>query len=265
MRWSIAPTDEFVGVWIPLDSSGFLDSYRRVCGCLDSPTSLWVSGFLDSYRRVCACLDSRPRHTRGEFRKAGGTAPALRQPVMVHEMPVRENRPNCQSRGRFERKILGRSLQIQASGGTTELTRRCRGAARGAGSRARRRLEPRLCRPLARRRAVDRDLQYALTRRAWPARALNSLPGAVSTGRTVRLITSSDHPHTTVVSIRSASDRRQAPRVDALSIAPTGEFVGVWIPSADPLSVPSRAGAWQGTGAAESAVKSDRACREYGS
>jgi hypothetical protein len=34
--WSIAPTDEFVGVWIPgcLDSSGFL------------PTSSWVSGFL---------------------------------------------------------------------------------------------------------------------------------------------------------------------------------------------------------------------------
>ncbi len=28
MRWSIAPTDEFVGVWIP------------------RPTGLWVSGFL---------------------------------------------------------------------------------------------------------------------------------------------------------------------------------------------------------------------------
>ncbi len=51
-----------------------------------------------------------------------------RQPVMVHEMPVRENRPICQSRGRFERKILGRPLQIQEGGGTTELTRRCRSA-----------------------------------------------------------------------------------------------------------------------------------------
>ncbi len=66
------------------------------------------------------------------------------------------------------------------------------GAARGAGSRARRRLEPRLCRPLARRRAVNRHLRYAFTQRAWPARALNSLPGAVSTRRPVRLLTSSD-------------------------------------------------------------------------
>ncbi len=59
MRWSIAPTDEFVGVWIPWIPD------RRVCGCLDSldsrPTSLWVSGFLwIPDRRVCGCLDSRP-------------------------------------------------------------------------------------------------------------------------------------------------------------------------------------------------------------
>ena len=52
--------------------------------------------------------------------------------------------------------------------------------------------------------------------RAWLPRGLNSLPGAVSTGRTVQLLTSSDHAHTTVVSIRSASDRLEAPRVDAL-------------------------------------------------
>ena len=63
---------------------------------------------------------------------------------------------------------------------------------------------PPLCGPLARRRAVNRHLHYAFTRRAWPARALNSLPGAVSTVRTVRPLTSSDHAHTTVVSIRSA-------------------------------------------------------------
>ena len=54
-------------------------------------------------------------------------------------------------------------------------------AARGAGSRARRRLEPPLCRPLARRRAVNRHLHYAFTQGAWPPRALNSLLGAVST------------------------------------------------------------------------------------
>ena len=85
-----------------------------------------------------------------------------------------------------------------------------RHAARGAGSRARRRLEPPLCRPLARRRAVNRHLHDAFTRRAWPPRALNSLPGAVSTGRTVQLLTSSDHAHTTVVSIGSVSDRLEA-------------------------------------------------------
>ncbi len=33
MSWSIAPTDEFVGVWISQADC----SDRRVCGCLDSP------------------------------------------------------------------------------------------------------------------------------------------------------------------------------------------------------------------------------------
>ena len=60
-----------------------------------------------------------------------------------------------------------------------------RRAARAAGSRARRRLEPPLCRPLARRPAINRHLHEAFTPRAWPPRALDSLPGAVSTGRTV--------------------------------------------------------------------------------
>ena len=36
-------------------------------------------------------------------------------------------------------------------------------------------------------------------------------PGAVSAGRTVQLLTPSDHAHTTVVSVRSASDRLEAP------------------------------------------------------
>ncbi len=61
--------------------------------------------------------------------------------------------------------------------------------------------------------------------RAWPVRALDSLPGAASRGRTVQLLTSRDHSHTTVVSIRSASDRRQAPRVDALfDCSPTSSW-----------------------------------------
>jgi hypothetical protein len=93
-----------------------------------------------------------------------------------------------------------------------------RRAASGAGSRARWRLEPPLCRPLARRRAVNSHLHQAFTRGAWPARALNSLPGAVSTRRTVQLLTSDDHALTTVVSIRSASDRLEAPSADALVV-----------------------------------------------
>jgi hypothetical protein len=58
-----------------------------------------------------------------------------------------------------------------------------RHAARGAGSRARRPLEPPLCRPLARHRALNRHLHDAFTRRARPACALTSLPGAVPTGQ----------------------------------------------------------------------------------
>ena len=58
-----------------------------------------------------------------------------------------------------------------------------RHAARGAGFRARRPLEPPLCRPLARHRALNRHLHDAFTRRARPACALTSLPGAVPTGQ----------------------------------------------------------------------------------
>jgi len=89
-------------------------------------------------------------------------------------------------------------------------------AARGAGSKARRRLEPPLYRPPARRRAVNRHLRQASTRRPWPPCALHSLPGPVSPGRTTQLLTSTDHAHTTVVSICSVSDRLEAPRADAL-------------------------------------------------
>ena len=52
-----------------------------------------------------------------------------------------------------------------------------------------------------------------------PPRVLNAISGAVSIARTVRLLTSSDHPHTTVVSIRARSDRIEARsgKVDALA------------------------------------------------
>ena len=48
--------------------------------------------------------------------------------------------------------------------------------------------------------------------------------------RDFQLLTSSDHSHTTVVSIRSAADRIAAPRADALFDCPIDQFVGVWIP-----------------------------------
>jgi len=56
-----------------------------------------------------------------------------------------------------------------------------------------------LCRPLVRRRAVNRHLHYASDQGVWPPRALNSLPVAVSisTRLFVQLLTSSDHAHTT--------------------------------------------------------------------
>ena len=90
-------------------------------------------------------------------------------------------------------------------------------AARGADSRARRRLEPPLCRPQARRRAVNRHLHYAfLKRRGHPA------PSARCPDRLdiVRANRSTSHvkrsrTKTTVVSIRSASDRLETQKLDA--------------------------------------------------
>ena len=100
-----------------------------------------------------------------------------------------------------------------------------RRAARGAGSRARRRLEPPLCRPLARRRAVNRHLHYAFTRRAWPPRALNSLPGAVSTrtNRSTSHVKRSRTHDSRLDTARSQTASRLRERM-RWSIAPTDEF-----------------------------------------
>jgi hypothetical protein len=95
-------------------------------------------------------------------------------------------------------------------------------AVRGAGSRARQRLEPPLCRPLLRRRAVNRHLHYAPTRRAWPPRALHSRPGAVLPGRTVQLLMSSDHTHDARSRIVSGPRARMP-----WPTASTDEFMGV--------------------------------------
>ena len=102
-----------------------------------------------------------------------------------------------------------------------------RRAARGAGSRARRRLEPPLCRPLARRRAVNRHLHYAFLKgRGHPA--LNSLPGP-SRHRQANRSTSHvkrSRTKTTVVSIRSASDRLETQRLDAQVDCSYRRFLG---------------------------------------
>ena len=103
-----------------------------------------------------------------------------------------------------------------------------RRAARGAGSRARRRLEPPLCRPLARRRPVKQTSPLRVPQGAWPPRALNSLPGP-SRHRQANRSTSHfkrSRTKTTVVSIRSASDRLETQRLDAQVDCSYRRFLG---------------------------------------
>ena len=115
-----------------------------------------------------------------------------------------------------------------------------RHAARGAGSRARRPLEPPLCRPLARHRALKRHLHDAFTRRARPAGALDLVARrrADRTGRTVLRLTSSDHARTMVILKSSVSDRLGGsesgcagrfvrPTSSWVSESPTDKFMGV--------------------------------------
>ncbi len=103
-----------------------------------------------------------------------------------------------------------------------------RRAARGAGSRARRRLEPPLCRPLARRRPVKQTSPIRVPQGAWPPRALNSRPGP-SRHRQANRTTSHlkrSRTKTTVVSIRSASDRLETQRLDAQVDCSYRRFLG---------------------------------------
>ena len=72
-------------------------------------------------------------------------------------------------------------------------------AARGAGSRARRRLEPLLCRPPSRRTVINPHLPH-LSPGECGRLARNSLHSAVSTGRPVQLRTSSDRAHKSAIS-----------------------------------------------------------------
>ena len=120
--------------------------------------------------------------------------------------------------GRLFKQAAGRPSSL-VDGGRT---------ARGAGSRARRRLEPPLCRPLARRRAVNRHLHYAFTQGAWPPRAQLAARRRLDR-RTVQLLTSSDHAHDG----RLDSVGLRPPRVSESGCAGrlprTDELVGVWI------------------------------------
>jgi hypothetical protein len=107
-----------------------------------------------------------------------------------------------------------------------------RRAARGAGSRTRPRLEPPLCRPVARRRAVNGHLHYAFLKwRRHPARSTRCPDRLDIDRRTVQLLTSSDYEQ------KPLSSRFGRPQTalrlrDWLrrSAAPTGDFLGVWIP-----------------------------------
>ncbi len=103
------------------------------------------------------------------------------------------------------------------------------GAARGAGSRARRRLEPRLCRPLTLRRAVSRHLEYAfLNGRGHPVRSIRCPDRLESDRRTVQLLTSSDHEQKPPSSRFGRHQTALQPK-DWMrrSTAPTGDFLGV--------------------------------------
>ena len=84
----------------------------------------------------------------------------------------------------------------------------------------RRRLEPPLCRPLARHRAVSRQLHYGFTR-FHSKSAVGShaqLAARRRLGRASRsIVTPSDHARTTIASIASVSDRSEGPRANALA------------------------------------------------
>ena len=98
--------------------------------------------------------------------------------------------PEAQSINRTGWKRCAASVDNSSKWRGDRLARRCGGAVLTAGSRARRRLEPPLCKAPARRRAVNRDIVGLPLEERWRL-ALNSLPNAVSTGRTVPLRTTS--------------------------------------------------------------------------
>ncbi len=108
-------------------------------------------------------------------------------------------------------------------------------AARGAGSRARRRLEPPLCRPLARRRAVRRHLHYAFLKGRGHLAHSTRCPDRLDIDRRpVQLLTSSEHeqkpPSSRFGRPQTASRLRDWMR---RSTAPAGDFLGLWIPRLD--------------------------------
>ena len=114
----------------------------------------------------------------------------------------------------------GRLLPVSSSSGNPEESSRRRGdrarslmpqhAARGAGSRARRRLEPPLCRPPARRRAVNRHLHCAFTQGARPPRASTRCPAPSRPGEPFNFsrqaITNKNHRRRDSVGLRPPRD-----------------------------------------------------------
>ena len=95
-----------------------------------------------------------------------------------------------------------------------------RHAARGAGSRARRRPEWLFCWPSALDEETSTDISMTLSLEELsgrPAGALNPRPGVALTGRIVQLLPSSDHAHATVDSMTSVPERSAASRADVLA------------------------------------------------
>ncbi len=119
---------------------------------------------------LAAGLDG-PGTPRAQARRDSGSLGPDRRAARAQSIELGGNRARLRS-------------TIQAGGGPIELTRRCRGTplaalVPGQGGRSKR-----ICvGPLARHRALNRHLHDAFTRRARPACALTSSPGAVPTGQ----------------------------------------------------------------------------------
>ena len=130
------------------------------------------------------------------------------------------------------------------------ITKTVRAEDSGPSASKRRRLEPPLCRPLARHRAVSRQLHYGFTR-FHSKSAVGShaqLAARRRLGRASRsIVTPSDHARTTIASVASVSDRSEGPRANVAgrSLRPARSRVSeslTMLPGVNPGRIPEAPG-----------------------